>query len=98
MDGLFQNFLFLLRFAVSESDLLSGANQTSRVDILCIFLKQAGPNKQVGWGKKLKIYPQYLADQLTLFQPGRADYLLLPSPSVFDLPASLQTLQKQQLF
>ena len=36
-----------------------------------------------------------LADQLTLFQPGRADYphlLLLAPPNVFHLPASLQTL------
>ena len=35
-----------------------------------------------------------LADQLTLFRPGRADYphlLLLPPPKVFHLPASLHT-------
>jgi hypothetical protein len=37
---------------------------------------------------------QYLADQLTLFQPRRADYpnlLLLPPPKFFHLPASLIT-------
>ena len=36
--------------------------------------------------------PQYLADQLTLFEQGRADYphlLLLASTNVFHLPASL---------
>ena len=35
---------------------------------------------------------QYLTDQLTLFQPGREDYphlLLLATPNVFHLPASL---------
>jgi hypothetical protein len=36
--------------------------------------------------------PQYFADQLTLFEPGRADYphLLLLAPNVFHLPASLK--------
>ena len=38
---------------------------------------------------------QYLADQLTLFEPGRADYpplLLLAPPNVFHLPASLNVV------
>ena len=41
--------------------------------------------------------PQYLADQLTLFEPGRADYphlLLLPPLNVFHLPASLSSHSK----
>ena len=44
--------------------------------------------------------PQCLADQLTLFQPGRADYphlLLLAPPNVFHLPASLLSRQKGTL-
>ena len=45
--------------------------------------------------------PQYLADQLTLFQPGMADYphLLITTgtPNVFHLPASL-TFDNDELF
>ena len=40
---------------------------------------------------------QYLADQLTLFQLGRADYpnllLLAGTPNVFNLPATLTIMQ-----
>ena len=38
--------MFFLNF------LLSGANLTSRVNILLKFLKHVGPNKGVGWRKK----------------------------------------------
>ena len=40
--------------------------------------------------------PQYFAEQLTLFEPGRADYphLLLLPPHVFHLPASLYKERK----
>ena len=45
-----------------------------------------------GAGGPLAPPPQYLADQLTLFQPGWADYAHhyhWPPPKVFHLPASV---------
>ena len=33
------------------------------MDILCKFLKQVSPNKQVGWGKKLKVLSEWLPNK-----------------------------------
>ena len=38
------------------------------------------------------VAPQYLADQLTLFQPESAHPLLLGTPKIFHLPASLHQI------
>ena len=43
--------------------------------------------------------PQYLADQLTLFQPGRADYphlLLLAPPMSYLTYGGIQCLRRQE--
>ena len=48
-----------------------------------------------GEGPGGSMAPQYFADQLTLFELGKADYphLLLLAPNVFHLPASLCCMQ-----
>ena len=56
-------------------------------------ISDAGTGRGGGQGGYLPP-PQYLVDQLTLFQMGRADYPhLMPPPQVFHLPASLNIIE-----
>ena len=59
--------------------------------IIDILIPYAGPSQEGGWGA---VAPQFLAEQLTLSQPGGADYAhhsTTSPPGFSDLATSLHT-------